>query len=450
MSKAATQSKTLPGDDISAAVPTGYKRTEVAVIPNDWSLPTVGAVFDALKTASNSRSDLDGTGDIAYIHYGDIHTKWNHFVDFGVVDVPRLSLAITPTASTLKDGDLIVADASEDEAGVGKSVEVKGLVDRKAISGLHTILLRARDDQTHQGYRGYLLETPSVKVQLRKVATGLKVFGISKKAIRDVLLPLPTPVEQRAIAEALSDVDELIGALEKLIAKKRAIKQATMQQLLTGNTRLPGFTDAWKNKSLGSCGSTYGGITGKSKADFGHGSARYVTFLNVLENAVIQPALFDNVDISLSESQNRVLRGDLLFNGTSETPGDLALGACVDQDYDDLYLNSFCFGFRFHKGTDHAPLFFAYFFRGPTGRQLMSALAQGATRYNMSKRQFLDLECELPEGDEQQEIATVLSDMDAEIAALDRRRDKTKQIKQGMMQQLLTGRVRLVEQKEAT
>ena len=119
----------------------------------------------------------------------------------------------------------------------------------------------------------------------------------------------------------------------------------------------------------------------------------------------------------------------------------------MGEQLDNLYLNSFCFGFRIHDKDKYVPLFLAYFFRGSVGRAIMNALAQGATRYNMSKSQFLALELSIPHFDEQRAIASILSDMDAEIAALELRWDKTHAIKQGMMQQLLTGRVRLVKPK---
>ncbi len=258
-------------------------------------------------------------------------------------------------------------------------------------------------------------------------------------------LPVPTVPEQRAIAEALSDVDGLLNALEALIAKKRAIKQATMQQLLTGKTRLPGFSRTWEKTEMGHIGSIYGGLSGKSKVDFEGGNARYVTFLGVLENVILNIRHTERVHVGPGESQNSVMEGDLLFNASSETPGDLAIGAVMGEQLDNLYLNSFCFGFRVHDENKYMPLFLAYFFRGSVGRSIMNALAQGATRYNVSKSQFLSLELSIPPCDEQHAIVSVLSDMDAEIAALEQRRDKTRAIKQGMMQQLLTGRVRLSE-----
>ena len=236
----------------------------------------------------------------------------------------------------------------------------------------------------------------------------------------------------------------MLAALEALIAKKRAIKQAAMQQLLTGKTRLPGFWGQWETRRPGEIGSTYGGLSGKEKSDFGTGNARYVTFLNVLENVIVKSQFSDRVRVARGERQNLVQCGDVLFNGTSETPSDLALGAVVSEQAESLYLNSFCFGFRIHEKSKYDPLFLAYFFRAPVGRAIMSTLAQGATRYNMSKRQFLSLELLMPAYEEQHAIAGALSDMDQEVAVLEERRDKTHAIKQGMMQQLLTGKVQLV------
>ena len=196
---------------------------------------------------------------------------------------------------------------------------------------------------------------------------------------------------------------------------------------------------------MGSIGSIYGGLSGKSKVDFGSGNARYVTFLGVLENVILDVRHTERVHVGPKESQNSVMKGDLLFNASSETPGDLAIGAVMGEQVDNLYLNSFCFGFRIHDKDKYVPLFLAYLFRGSTGRDIMNALAQGATRYNMSKNQFLALELSIPAYDEQHAITSVLSDVDAEITALERRKDKTIAIKQGMMQQLLTGRIRLVK-----
>ena len=200
------------------------------------------------------------------------------------------------------------------------------------------------------------------------------------------------------------------------------------------------FSAEWKKTSMGHIGTIYGGLSGKSKVDFGSGNARYVTFLGVLENVILDVRHTERVHVGRGESQNPVLKGDLLFNASSETPGDLAIGAVMREQLDNLYLNSFCFGFRIHDKNRYVPLFLAYFFRGTVGRDIMNALAQGATRYNMSKSQFRALELSIPCGDEQRAIAEALSDVDGLLNALEALIAKKQAIKQATMQQLLTGK----------
>ncbi len=203
------------------------------------------------------------------------------------------------------------------------------------------------------------------------------------------------------------------------------------------------FSGEWKKTSMGRIGSIYGGLSGKSKTDFDGGNARYVTFLGVLENVVVDVTHTEQVHVRQGESQNLVRKDDLLFNASSETPGDLAIGAVVGQQLDKLFLNSFCFGFRIHNKNEYVPLFLAYFFRGNVGRDIMNALAQGATRYNLSKNQFRDLELSIPSEEEQRAIVEVLSDVDGLINALDALIAKKRAIKQATMQQLLTDKTRL-------
>jgi len=260
----------------------------------------------------------------------------------------------------------------------------------------------------------------------------------------EFLIPAPPScAEQKAIAEALSDADALIESLEQLVAKKHHLKQGTMQELLTGKKRLPGFSGEWEVKRLGGLGSTFGGLTGKSKSDFGEGDAQYITFMNIMTNVVIDCDMFEQVNVSVPESQNRVMKGDLFFNGSSETPEEVGMCALLAESVKDVFLNSFCFGFRFRAGAEASGLYLAYYFRSIEGRELLKSLAQGATRYNLSKMALLRVEFPLPTSDEQTAIATVLSDMDAELAELETQLAKTRAIKQGMMHKLLTGEIRL-------
>ena len=257
-------------------------------------------------------------------------------------------------------------------------------------------------------------------------------------------IEMPKPEEQTAIATVLSDTDALMERLEKLIAKKKAIKQGTMQQLLTGKKRLPGFSREWAEKKLGEIGETYSGLSGKKKSDFDGGKYPYIPFMNIMSNPVIDLQYFDYVNIQGDEKQNKAIKGDLFFNGSSETPEEVGMCSVLQGNIPNLYLNSFCFGFRLNKDLKTDGLYLSYFFRSPMGRQLIFSLAQGATRYNLSKTNFMKLEIPYPDPAEQTAIANVLIDMDAEIEKLESQLVKYQNIKQGMMQQLLIGKIRLL------
>jgi len=251
-------------------------------------------------------------------------------------------------------------------------------------------------------------------------------------------IPLPPTLnEQTAIANALSDTDTWITNLENLLAKKHQIKQGALQELLKPK-------EGWEVKKLGDIGKLYGGLSGKSKTDFEKGKFPYIPFMNVMNNAIIKNNYFDFVNIKPGEIQNKALKGDLFFNGSSETPEEVGMCSVLLNDIDNLYLNSFCFGYRLFKELNINGLFLCYYFRSDEGRKLFYSMAQGATRYNLSKGNFKKLQIPLPKIEEQTQIANILTDMDIEIEQLEIKIDKAKKVKQGMMQELLTGKIRLV------
>ena len=431
MKTTTTESHAIQFTNELSSIQQGYKWTEVGVIPEDWETQTLDTVCSVYSggTPSTNRQDFYG-GHIPWITSGDLNAR----------RITEVSTYLTQSgfessaAKMINKGDLVVA-----LYGATSGVVAVSEID----AAINQAVLAIKTNRCENEYLFHHLE--SRKNQIVATYTQGGQPNLSGKIIRSLVIVIPPPLEQRAIAEVLSDVDGLIDSLDALIAKKRAIKQATMQQLLTGKTRLPGFSGDWEVVKMGQIGSIYGGLSGKTKTDFESGNAQYVTFLGVLENVIVNANHTEHVRIRGSESQNAVKKGDLLFNASSETPGDLAIAAVMGVQLENLYLNSFCFGFRIHDKDKHRPLFLAYFFRGNVGRDIMNSLAQGATRYNLSKNQFRALELNMPSGKEQRAIAQVLSDMDTEITSLEERRDKTIAIKQGMMQQLLTGKVRLLK-----
>jgi type I restriction enzyme S subunit len=396
-----------------SAVRAGYKQTEVGMIPADWNVKSLGQISDPVRGGSPRPA-----GDPRF--FNGTYIPW--LTVAALTNIPESQIVVTETATclteegslrsrTLLPGTLIIANSGA-TLGVAKILGVRCCAN-DGIAALLNI-----DKNVSAEFLAHYINTKTVYLR-DVVATGNGQPNLNTGLIGDFSIPLPaTREEQEAIAEALSDTDALIEALEQLLAKKRHLKQGAMQELLTGKKRLPGFSGEWGVKRIGDLGSTYGGLTGKTKADFGHGSGQYITFMNVMTNVTINFAIFEHVDVAVTESQNIVVQGDLLFNGSSETPEEVAMCSLLVEEVPRLFLNSFCFGFRLFNQEDAHGLFLTYYIRSTEGRELMKSLAQGSTRYNLSKSALLDAKISLPTRPEQYAIATVLSDMDAEIAEL--------------------------------
>ena len=266
--------------------------------------------------------------------------------------------------------------------------------------------------------------------------------------MRNFTVMLPPIQEQRAIAEALSDVDGLLNALEALIAKKQAIKQAVMQQLLTGKTRLPEFSRAWETKRLEEMGHCLRGVSYDPTTDLS--SFDTDSTVRLLRSNNIQDAAVTAIDVQYVESrkvsESQVMLSDdilvCMANGSKELVGKAGLFR-----FNDGYIYTFgAFMGCFRVDVSVAdPRFVFYLFQTHEYRNFISLILAGSSINNLKPSDIESAEFKIPDRNEQTAIASVLSDMDTEIAALAQRRDKTRVIKQGMMQQLLTGRVRLLK-----
>lgn len=197
----------------------------------------------------------------------------------------------------------------------------------------------------------------------------------------------------------------------------------------------------WELVKIEDIGTTYGGLTNKSKEDFGKGKP-FIPFLNIINNAKIDINDLDYVDIHDDEKQNKALKGDVFFNTSSETPEEVGMSSVLNDVLPELYLNSFCFGFRLKDQISFNPLYLSYFFRSSFGRKVVFPLAQGMTRYNLSKRYFLQLKIPKPKPEEQQKIILILTTVDDAIEKTETIIEETKQLKKGLMQKLFTEGVR--------
>ena len=270
---------------------------------------------------------------------------------------------------------------------------------------------------------------------MKESATGSTVRHTSNSKIYNGLVAIPGSLsEQQRITSALSDMDALIRGLDKLIIKKRDIQQAAMQQLLTGKSRLPGFSGEWEAKQLGEVFSI---STGKSKSAHitNHGNYWIVDMGSV------------STDGKLVVSKSTDFKADLLNNGDLVMPkDDIGGGGIIGRvgyiDANETYvLGDHVYRLQANYGN---PLFLSFAINGYRINSELKKKVIGSAQLGLGRKSVEEQEISLPSIEEQTAIATILSDMDTELATLEARRDKARQIKQGMMQELLTGRIRLI------
>ena len=218
--------------------------TRLPGFEGEWEVKRLGDHVKFLRNGVNSRAELTLDDPVKYLHYGDIHGCATTMLD--PAGLPSLPSDKAKTLDRLCDGDLVFADASEDLEGVGKSVEIYGVAGIELVSGLHTIAARFYKNVLADGFKAYLQFCPEFSKQLRRLAAGTKVYATNRAHIDNIEMKLPSIEEQTAIATVLSDMDAEIAALEQRRAKTKDIKQAMMQELLTGKTRLvtPGGSNA--------------------------------------------------------------------------------------------------------------------------------------------------------------------------------------------------------------
>ncbi len=287
------------------------------------------------------------------------------------------------------------------------------------------------------GYYFYRYFSNNFFDRIMSMTAKSSVDSVRREMIADMSMPLPPPDEQREIAAALRDADALIASLDALIAKKRDLKQAAMQQLLSAKTRLPGFSGEWEARQLGEIAHVVGGGTPKSSVpEYWDGNIKWCTptditgtpgkYLNRTTRTISQEGLKASAATLLPE-------GALLLC-TRATIGELKIAATpisTNQGFKALVCGS---------GVSNEFLYYKLL----TMKQHLIEKSSGSTFLEISKKDIVSLPANLPPLDEQTAIAAVLSDMDAELVALEAKRDKAHSMKQGMMQELLTGRIRLV------
>jgi len=403
----------------------GYKQSEIGVIPVDWDVVPMGSLGTFSK-GMGIKKDEAKSGEIPCVRYGEIYTHHNDIVrEFN----SWISPEVAKTSRRLKKGEVLFAGSGETKEEIGKCVAF--ISDVEAYAGGDVVILTPNKGVSK--FFGYLFNAPIIAKQKASKGQGDAIVHISATALSSIRIPLPpTLAEQEAIAEALSDADALIESLETLLAKKRQVKQGAMSELLTGKRRVVESP------------------TGRLRT----GEWEVKTLEQLID-------CLDNLRVPLNETQRMKMQGDYPYCGANGVLGYVD-SYVIDDDFiliaeDGGYFDEYATRPIAYKMSgkcwvnNHAHILKAkdninqdFIYYSLVHKNILSFLASG-TRAKLNKSEMYKIEIDIPSKQEEQTaIAEILSDMDAEIRAVEGKLSKARAVKAGMMSELLTGRVRLV------
>ena len=401
-----------------------------------WSASLLADLYDFKRTNTLSRDELNFmTGTIRNIHYGDIHTKYKPLFQVSEEHVPYVNPGSSSKGIDVdafcEEGDIVLADASEDLNDVGKTIEVVSLEGERVVAGTHTILGTRRGNIPVVGFGGQLFQSAAVRAGIKKEAQGTKIYGISAKRISAVPIPIPpTVAEQQKIADCLGSLDDLIATEGRKLEALREHKQGLMQQLFPqpGETvprlRFPEFVDAphYETSTFGERCESFSGSTPDTSNRAYYGGT--IPFIRSAEIGRDETEIFLTEEGLAGSAAKMVNRGDLLVALYGANSGDTALVRV------DGAINQAIMCLRSH---DSAPYLHHYL----TARKnwIVATYLQGG-QGNISGEIVLSLPLIIPHRDEQEKVADCLSSLDARIEDQAQRNDAIRRHKQGLLQQL--------------
>lgn len=413
-------------------VAAGFKRSEVGDVPVDWNVSTIGALAVTSSGTTPPRSQPERyyvNGTVPWVKTLDLNNGLIHETDEKVTVAALKETSLQPYPA----GSVLVA-----MYGGYNQIGRTGLLTQSAAVNQAITAVRPKPGQLDSGY---LLRVLNFRVEYWKAvaSSSRKDPNITSKDVRAFPLAAPALDEQRAIAIALADADALIESLEQLLAKKRQIKQGAMQELLTGQRRLPGFSDGWTPAKLEDLADIRsGGTPSTQKAEFWDGDILWCTPTDI--TALNGSKYLTDTHRKITAMGMKACSADLIPANSIVMTSRATIGECA------INLAPLCTnqGFKNFVPFPHVDVQFLYYML-TTQKAGFISLCGGSTFLEIGKTQLRPYEVSMPPTkDEQTAIATVLSDMDTEITALEARLTKARQLKQGMAQALLTGRIRLV------
>lgn len=412
----------------------GYKMTEVGVIPEDWEVKNVSE-----SCLIKARIGWQGLKKSEYMSSGDYLLITG--TDFDNGQVNWKSCAYVSKARYEQDSNIKIRpqDILISKDGTIGKVAYLGMIPKAGTLNSGIFVIRANDRKIDQVFLSKIFMSFYFEEFLNRLVAGSTINHLYQKDFVKFCFPLPNSEEQTAIATALSDVDSLISALTKKIEKKKAIKQGLMQQLLTGKKRLPRFCGDWIKKNVSSVSDIFRGGSPRPIENYivKSGGVNWIKIGDVDSSAKYIFRTNEQIIESGIQYSRFVHSGDLLLSNSMsfgrpyilKTEGCIHDGWLVIQNYDKYFDKEFLY---YLLGSDEV-------------LKQYKSLAAGSSVLNLNKDIVGKVVLYFPPSiSEQTAIANILSDCDSEIAVLEEKRDKYKEIKQGMMQQLLTGKIRLI------
>lgn len=398
----------------------GYKQTELGVVPEDWKILKIKDI--GYLTSGESPSHFEfSTGHLPYFKVEQLNNSVKY-----QIDTPYH----TSSSKPIDMGSIIFP-----KRGAAISTNKFRLLAQPSLLDTNIMALTVTNEQVHNEYLFYWF----IRKGLWQIADTTSVPQINNKHILPLQFPLPPFAEQERIADALSDIDSFLTALEKQLSKEKAIKQGAMQELLTGKRRLPGFFGEWVNTKIGSITEVYsGGTPNTSEPAFWGGKIPWMNS-GELNLKIVRQVQGRITEVGMDSSSTHFIPAECVLIGLAgqgKTRGTAAFNTfplCTNQSIAAIYPNPNKFDSKF------------LYYKMDTQYDQLRELSSGdGGRGGLNKKLILDYEVVIPQSiDEQAAIATILTEMDYEIENLEMKLTKYRQVKQGMMQQLLTGKIRL-------
>lgn len=407
---------------------------------NNWTTKLYGDVYSFYSTNSFSRDKLNYVSGLVYnIHYGDIHTKFSTMFKLNKELVPLINTDVDLSKFSdekyCKEGDLVIADASEDYADIGKTIELVGLNNGRVLAGLHTFLARPNKYEMAKGFAGYLMQSWKVRKQVMVIAQGTKVLGLSTARLAKINLFIPEYKEQLMIAEFLSSVDKKIQLLEKKKEQLELYKKAVMQKIFSQEIRFKddngnSYPD-WEEKKLGEIIKLQGGYAFKS-SKFRNEGIPVIRISNISNKTnYLDLEKLKYYDEQIDDLNYTISKGDLLIAMSGATTGKSSIS-----DFDGkAYLNQRVGLFKSKTNKLEYQFLTQFVFSYMFLRQLDAVLVAGA-QPNISPKEIENFKLNFPIIEEQKKIADFLSSIDKKINTTSTQIDKTKEFKKGLLQQM--------------